>query len=486
VRTSLLLLGIALCLALAPVQVHADTALPARSQGRQVVDKMVFPPMKFNVPRVGTEVLRRVLPNGMVVWMVPDPTLPRVRARLVVRGGTLHESLPQHGLVALTSTVQRTGGTRNLPPEDLDRRLELEAIELDSGFADEISLLDLDVLSGGLETGLELLAEVARHPRFDAAQLEIAREQLHEELRRQNDTPGRIAQREFPYLLFGQDPSGRRLSWPTVQALSQEDLRAWHARIWTPDRAFLAVAGDFEPEALMARLERVFGDWKPNGTTLPEVPRLGTEPGGGVFLVERPLNQSHVVMGHLGISRDDPDLEAIQVMDYILGSGSFSSRLVEKVRNRAGLAYSVGSKVTTDDPRRGRFQVVFQTRTDATRRAIDLVRAEIDGLREKPVSAAELQQARGSLLNSMVSWFDNPFRTAWRFMELELQGRPYEHFQTRMDKLRAVTQADVQRVARRVLQPDRMVFLVVGQSDGFDASLEDLGKVQKVELETVP
>ncbi|NMA27669.1 MAG: insulinase family protein [Burkholderiales bacterium] len=483
-RIPFLLLGIVLGLMLTPV--HADTTLPTRSRGRQAVDKMVFPPMKFKLPQVGDEVLRRVLSNGMVVWMVPDSTLPWVRARLAVRGGTLHESLPQHGLVALTSTVQRTGGTRNLSPEELHRKLELEAIELYSDFSAEFSLLELDFLSEGLETGLELLSEVARHPRFDAAQLEIAREQFHEELRRQNDTPSRITHREFPYLVFGEDPSGRKLSWPTLQTISREDLLAWHARIWTPDRAFLAVAGDFEPDALMARLESVFGDWKPNGVALPEVPSLGTEPANGVFLVERPLNQSHVVMGHMGISRHDPDLEPIEVMDYILGSGSFSSRLVERIRNRAGLAYSVSSRIGIKDPRRGSFRIAFQTRTDATHRAIDMVRTEIEELREQPVSEAELQQARASLLNSMVSWFDNPFQTVCRFMDLELQGKPYDYFQTRMDNLRAITREDVQRVARRVLQPDRLILLVVGNSEGFDASLEDLGPVQKVELQTVP
>lgn len=483
-RTSVALLLTFLCAFTAPVRAEAPP--PARSQGSRIVEKMTFPPMRFELPKVGTQVHRRVLSNGIVLWMVPDSTLPRVRARLAVRGGSLHESLAKHGVVALTSTVQRTGGIRSLGPEELDRRLEIEAIRLDSGFSEEISFLDLDVLSPGLATGLELLAEMARHPRFDAGQLEIAREQIHEDLRRQNDSPGRIAHREFPYLLFGEDPSGRKLGWPSVQALSREDLQAWHARIWTPERAFMAVAGDFEPEALVAGLERVFGDWRPAAASLPELPSLGEDPPGGVFLVERPLNQSHVVIGHRGVSRQDPDVEAIQVMDYILGSGGFSSRLVERVRNRAGLAYSVGSQIGTDDPRRGSFQVVFQTRTDATRRAIDLVRAEIEGLRDRPVPAAELQQARASLLNSMVSWFDNPFRTAWRFAGLELRGLPFDHFQTRMDKLRALTQADIQRVARRVLQPERLVYLVVGQSDGFDASLEDLGKVQKVELETVP
>jgi zinc protease len=115
-----------------------------------------------------------------------------------------------------------------------------------------------------------------------------------------------------------------------------------------------------------------------------------------------------------------------------------------------------------------------------------MVRTEIEELRGQPVSEAELQQARASLLNSMVSWFDNPFQTVCRFMDLELQGKPYDYFQTRMDNLRAITREDVQRVARRVLQPDRLILLVVGNSEGFDASLEDLGPVQKVELQTVP
>ncbi len=473
-------------LVLAPQVAGARQTPPASSPGSRIVDKMRFPPLNWKIPRVGVEVSRRVLSNGVVVYLLPDAALPRVQARLLVRGGRLHEPLDKFGMAELASIVQRSGGTKAYSPKELDRRLEIAAIDLETGLSDETSSVGLDVLKDGLPAGLELLAQVALHPRFDREQFEIAREQMHEALRRQNDRPGWIVDRELPYLLYGDDPAGRKLRWPELQALKVEDLQAWHSRLWTPERAFLAVAGDFEPEALMPELERIFGSWPANGVPLPEVPALGAEPEAGVFQVERSLNQSHVALGHLGVARDDPDREAIQVMDFILGSGSFSSRLVEQVRNREGLAYSVGSTVSTDTLRRGVFQVTFQTRSNATRKALDLVRAEIVRLREHPVSAAELRQARASLLNSMVFRFDDPFETVGRLMSLEARGLPSDYYQTWTQRVQEVTIADVQRVARRVLQPERLVILVVGDPSAFDRTLDDLGKVRRLELEIVP
>lgn len=476
---------------LAPAAVRAEPhggVVPPgrRSPGSRLVQGMAFPPFRWQVPRLGVQVQRRTLSNGVVVYLLRDSTLPRVQASLVVRGGSLHEPLERHGVALMASELQRTGGTRSHSPEELDRILEVEALDLETGLSSETSYVRLDVLRDHLSSGLELLAEVALHPRFDARQLEITREQFHESLRRRNDRPADVVNREFPHLLFGDDPEGRMLRWPPLQALGVGDLQDWHGLLWTPDRAFLAVAGDFEPEALTAELERVLGAWRPNGRPLPAPPEVGADPPAGVFLVERAVNQSSVILGHLGVSREDPDREALQVLDYILGAGSFSSRLVERVRNREGLAYSINSTVQVDTPRRGMVLVSFQTRSGATRKALDLALEEFRRIREEPVTGAELEQARASLVNSMVFRFDQPFETVRRLMGLEIQGFPADHYEAWARRLQAVTAADVQRVARRVLRPERLVTLVLGQSSAFEAPLDDLGPVRLVVPEVVP
>lgn len=487
----LLLTLLAAALLLAPAQAqHGRGGAPVdesrRSAGGRAVEKMKFPPLTWSVPQVGRDVERLVLSNGVVVYLLRDATLPRVQASLVVRGGGLYEPLEKHGLADLTADLMRTGGTAAFTPEEVDRRLEVKAIDLETGISAETTYVRLDVLKGELSPGLEMLAEVALRPRFDPKQIEVTRQQVHESLRRQNDRPAQIAGREFPHLVYGEHPFGRKLRWPTVQGLTREDMQAWHTRLWTPDRAFLAVAGDFERDALVAELERVFAGWKPNGLALPGVPAQPEDPSGGVFLVERKLNQSSVMVGHLGVDRQDPDREAIQVLNYILGGGSFSSRLMEEVRNRAGLAYSVSSSFDVGSVQRGLFMASFQTRADATRQALDLVLAEIRGIREEPVTAAELRQAKDSLVNGMVFQFDQPFEIVRRLMTLEIQGLPADYYETWARKVGAVTAADVQRVARRVLQPDRLVLLVVGEPKSFDKPLEDLGPVKRVELDEVP
>lgn len=487
-RFLVLVLAAALC-APASAQPHGGGGAPLdptkKSAGGRLVETMRFPPLNWKVPQVGREVERLQLSNGMVVYLLPDPTLPRVQALLSVRGGSLNEPLEKHGMAEITADLMRTGGTEKHTPEELDRVLEIDAISISTGVGDETTGVALDVMKDKVGEGLDLLAEVALRPRFDPKQLEILREQVHEVLRRQNDRPSDIVFREFPYLIYGEHPSGRKVQWPVVKGLTREDLQAWHRGIYTPSRAWLTVAGDFDRTAMVAELERVFGGWTSSGAPLAEPAAVPSDPEPSVYLVEKQINQSNVILGHLGVTREDPDRYAIEVLNYILGGGSFTSRLMESVRNRAGLAYSVSSSFDLGSPDRGLFFASFQTRADATHQALDLVLSEIGRMRTAPVTAAELAGAKQALVNRMVFAFDTPDETVRRLVRLEIEDRPRDYYETYAAGIQAVTAQDLQRVAQRVLRPDRLVVLVVGDPSKFDRPLDDIGPVQKVELQEV-
>ncbi len=225
-----------------------------------------------------------------------------------------------------------------------------------------------------------------------------------------------------------------------------------------------------------------FDGWEPKDVTFPEVPKVTNRPKPGVFLIDKDLTQSNIRFGLLGINEYNPDRFAIAIMNYILGGGSFTSRMTTEVRSNMGLAYSVGCGFQTSSRDLGTFYAFCQTKTETTHKAISEMVRQIRKIREEEVTDYELKSAKDSYINRFVFRFTNPSSIVSQLMRLEYEELPRDFYETYLDKVRAVTKKDVLRVAKEYLKPDKMTFLVVGNVDGFDAPLDEFGKVTKLEL----
>lgn len=457
--------------------------LSMKSPGAQSIQQMQFPALEWKILVVGQQLQRCVLSNGIVVYMQNDHTTPMIEVGVLVKGGKLYESFDNAGISGFSCSLQRRGGTRSLSPKELAEKLEIAGLELQSSSGSETVGLSMKMLQNKLDMGLELLADVACNPRFDAAEAEIIREKYHEALRRANDRPSNILGREFMFAMYGDDPNGRRPNWDVLKKLSVDDLRRWHALEWTPDRAFIAVAGNFEYADMVNKLESSFGGWKPNGLALPSIPVApqATAAAPGVWIADKALTQSSVRLGHLGVSRSYTHSAALEVMNYILGGGTFSSRLVDQIRTKEGLAYSVYSDASALDLRRGTVSIGFQTKVASTRRAIDIALEQVQSMREKPVSPQEIEQAKNSLINSTVFEFATPMATVVSLLRLEIMGRPSNYYQERLNNLRSVTSEQVQLCAQEIWHPEALVFTVVGSKQDLQSQLESLGPIHTIE-----
>jgi len=202
-----------------------------------------------------------------------------------------------------------------------------------------------------------------------------------------------------------------------------------------------------------------------------------------VNYIFKDVPQTTIRMGHLGVKRDNPDFFALSVMNDILGSGGFASRLFQEVRTRQGLAYSAGSIFQPGDFDLGIFLAYSETKSASTLRAITALLDEIKRIREEPVSDEELKQAKDSFLNSFVFSFANPTQIVTRQMRLEYLGLPEDFLDTFRDRVAQVTQKDVLRVAQKYLKPEGLIILTVGRQDDFDSPLSTLGKVHEILLE---
>lgn len=469
-----LLVALALAALLAPA--HADYPfLETRPESISIGALEFSPP----------EPERRVLPNGMVVYLLPNHELPLFQATAHFKAGSIYEPAEKLGLASLTGVVMRTGGTEEKTGDELDQELELLAARVETAISRETGSASVSTLKKDIDTGLAIFADVLRRPAFREDKLELARKQMLEAIRRQNDDPSEVARREFSRLLYGADnPWGRVPTVETVNAVRRQDLVEFHRRFLHPNNVILAASGDFEPDELMAKIEKLFGDWPKQEVRFPEVAPVPSELEPTVYLIRRDAPQTIVRWGHFGMRRHSEDRPAVEVMNFILGAGDFSSRLVREIRTNRGLAYQVGGLVT-EGTDRGVFVALALTKTESTAETAGLIRQVIRDMIEKAPTEEEVRLAKEALLNSYVFEYESPESLVNAHASNELLGYPRDYLRTYPERIQKVTVADVYAAARKYLHPDRMMLLVVGgppESEG----LSTFGPVKEIQLEGAP
>jgi zinc protease len=436
-------------------------------------------PPKF--PKLGNEIERVVLPNGMILYLQEDHRLPLLDAVAFVRTGTYYEPASEIGRASLVGDVLRTGGTKNYPPEKLEERLDFISADLSVSMGAEECVVQLNVPQKDADEGLRIFADVLRNPAFDESRVDLAKQQTMFRLRSSNDNPAPMIRREFNRLMFTEaHPSGRTPTLDQIAQIGRDDLIQFHGKFFHPNQVMLGLTGDFNKAAMLAKIRDIFGDWPKADVELPPLPKVNPEPKPGVYYIPRPLNQSTIRMGHWGTNRDNPNRFAIDLMDSILGGSSFSARLVKRVRNDEGLAYDVGSAFPTNQRDTSFFLVVAQTKTESTVQAIDSILDEVRKMKEAPVSKDEFDTAKEMFLYSYVFRFAEPGRQMSALMNLEYDGLPADYLEKEFAGYKAVTSEDVERVARQYLHTDQLMIFVVGDFPKFAEGLAKFGEPKEV------
>ncbi|NCR53147.1 MAG: insulinase family protein [Microcystis aeruginosa L211-07] len=450
---------------------------PAIAQTPRHFTDLTFPPLpEVTVPKYE----RYQLDNGMVVYLVEDRSLPLVSGTAMIRTGGRLESGEKVGLADITGTVLRSGGTENHPSNVLNQLLEQRAALVETSIDLNNGTASFSTLSEDLETVFNLFAEVLRSPAFENQRVELAKVQEKGAIARRNDDPDDIASREFKKLIYGDNsPYARTVEYSTLANIDRQDLIDFYRTYVRPDQIILGIVGDFDSPSMKALINKTFGDWKNPATTPKIVTPSATQKNlQGVFVVNQPqLTQSTVLLGHLGGRLDSPDYPALTVLNEILSG--FGGRLFNEVRSRQGLAYSVYGVWNSRYDYPGLFIAGGQTRTDATVPFIKAILGEIERLRNQPVTAKELADAKNAILNSFVFKFEKPAQNLSRLMTYEYYGYPQDFIFRYQQAVKGVTIADIQRVAQQYLQPNQIVTLVVGNEQEIQPPLSSLGTTVK-------
>lgn len=434
-------------------------------------------------------IVKRTLSNGLPVWIVAQHEVPVASVSLIVKSGGTADPSGKFGLASLTAAMLDEGaGARDAL--ELADAIDYLGASLGTGAGFDASSVTLYTPVERLGDALAIMADVAIRPTFAEKELERLRKERLTSLLQIKDNPPAIGSVAFPRLVYGETHrygTGLAGTTTSLAGLTGADLKAFHASHYHPGNAHLIVVGDVKPDAAVAMLETSFGSWKAAATPAPAVKALtAPEPNARtVFLIDKPgAAQSIIRIGWSGVPRSTPDYYAIQVLNTILG-GSFTSRLNTNLRETHGYAYGAGSNF---DMRlhAGPFTAAANVQTDKTSESLTEFFKELTAI-GTPMSAEELDKAKNYLALGYPADFETTQDIASKLSELVIYGLPESTFNEYVSKIQAVTAADVERVAKKYVTPDRFAVVVVGDLKTIEAGVRtlNLGTVRIVPLDEI-
>jgi zinc protease len=426
---------------------------------------------------------RRVeLPNGMVLFLQEDHELPLINGVIRVRGGGRDEPAEKAGLSEIYGEVWRTGGTKSKTGDQLDDFLESRAAQVETADGEDSTSLSWSSLKGDFDEVFPQILDILEHPEFRQEKIDLAKKQLLSAIARRNDDVEEIAHRESAKLAYGADnPYAREPEPYTVAAVTRDDLRQWHKRTVVPNNMILGIVGDFDSAAMEKKLRQAFADL-PRGEPFPKSDIEFRTPQPGIYFIQKEdVNQSSITMVDLGTDRRSPDYYALVVMNELFGGG-FASRLFSTIRTKLGLAYGVGGGVGTAFDHPGVIRFSMETKSGSTATAIDALRQQIQQLVKGGVTPQEVKRAKDTILNSFIFQFDSKEKVLAEQIRYGFYGYPPDFLERFRAGIEKVTPADVERVARKYVHPDRLSILVVGNDKEFDRNLSTFGKVIPIDI----
>ena len=405
-------------------------------------------------------VQRMELSNQMVLLFSEEHSLPFVTLQILLDAGSRRDPSGEEGAAHLTAQGLLLG-TATRGEKAINEELDFMGASLSSSAGRDYATLSLRVLKKDLERGLDLFLEVLTRPAFPPGEVKREIQKTLAAIQAAEDQPEEVAEKAFQENLYLNGPyrhpvEGTKKSLPSMTPLT---LSRFYRAHYLPNHSILAIVGDINQEEIRSKFVPRLEKW-PQG-------QISDAPLANVFAkepkrvkIDRMLTQASIILGQAGVSRENPDYYALTVMNYILGGGGFSSRLMEEIRNKKGLAYSVNSFF---DPGKlpGSFQVALQTKNASARDAISIAREQMKRIQAEPVSEKEIEGAKKYLIGSFPMRMDTQGKMVNFLLQVEFfkLGSDYPEKYPRL--IQSISREEVLRVARKYLHPDLCILVVV-------------------------
>lgn len=453
-------------------------------------DDLVFEELEYQPPKPTD--YRHELKCGATAYVAENYEVPTFQMTVLIRTGSMYEPIEKAGLANMTGYLMRNGGVEGMTAQELDERLGYLAGEVSVSIRESRGAARLFCLSKDIDEGLALLGKVLRTPVFDQGALDRYRADVLSEMEQRNASTSAIESREWGLLMYGDHPCTipHRRTEQSVNAITREDMIAFHRMYFFPKNFIFAVSGDFKTDRILAKLNEMLDGWPDQPLDLPEVPDQIPDPNPGVYMIKKEdVNQSRIRVGHVGVKRGVEDEHALIVMNHILGGGGFTSRITRRVRSDEGLAYSTGSRFDRPVLYPGTFRAWFQTKHATAAFGTSLIVDEIKRMRTEKCEDETVKNAKASLISNVVNPFNSKNSIVNTFADDDYTDRPDDYWQNYAKNMEAVTSEDVLAAAEKYLHPENLVFLVVGDpeaaqegSDKHEVRFSDFGDIEILPL----
>jgi zinc protease len=405
-----------------------------------------------------------VLPNGLHLLFCEEHSLPFVTFQLLIDAGSSRDPSKEEGLSHVTAKGLLMGTPKHSLTA-LNEELDFMGVSLDASSGRDYATLALLILKKDLDKGLDLFLEVLTQPIFPEAEIRREVERTLAAIQSAEDQPGWVAEREFQNALYLEGPyrhpvEGTKESLPQI---TRDSVLRFFQTYYHPHHAILTVVGDINYDEIRTMLLPRLGKW-PKG----EIPKKDFKSifakGMKTIKIDRKITQANIILGQGGVTRGNRDFYALTVMNYILGGGGFASRLMEEIRNKRGLAYSVDSFF---DPGKypGSFQIVLQTKNASAQEAISIALQQMKRIREEKVAEKDLEGAKKYLIGNFPMRFDTQGKLANFLTQVEYYGLGLDYPEKYRSLIESVTREEVLRVAKAYLHPENYILVIVGNME---------------------
>ena len=445
-------------------------------------ERQAPPPVGQPIAPVLPKPVERTLANGLRVVVAHSSDLPLVTADLTIRTGGWADPAGLSGVAGMTADML-TEGTKTRTARAIASQTEALGANLGSGASLEASSVTLNMMPDKLDVGMAIMADVARNPAFAAEELERQRAQSLDGLRVAYQEPGQVSAYAAAPIVFGGTPFGHVASGTpaSIARLKPADLAALHGAWYRPDNAILVLTGDITPEQGFALAEKTFGSWARPAAPLPKPPVINPQAKPRTIVLDLPgTGQAAVNLAKVGIPRSDPDYYSGIVANTLLGGG-YSSRLNLEIRVKRGLSYGASSNLSANRTT-GSFRAAAQTKNETAPQVLDLIVEQMAALGAAPASVDELGARKSNLVGSYGRRLATTGGLADILGNLALYGVPLDEITRYTSRVEAVTPAQAQAFAARVMDPAKASVIIAGDAKTFAAAL----KAKRPDLEVIP
>ncbi|MGB8735891.1 MAG: pitrilysin family protein [Rhodomicrobium sp.] len=409
--------------------------------------------------------------HGIEAWLVEDHSRPIMSLQFAFASGTAQDPDGKPGVATFVSGMLDEGAG-NLDSEAFQNRLEDLAAKMSVSASYDHMMASFQTLTENREEALKLLQMALTSPHFKPEDVERIREQIVANLRVEEKDPNKAASNEWFKLAFGSHPYGHPTNGTleSVAAITPADLHDYVKKNFARDNLKIAVVGDIDAAQLGDTLDRIFGEL-PEKSVRKAVPEVVWGSESKQRILPMPNPQSVVQFGFQGLKRNDPDFIPAYILNYVVGGGGFSSKLMQEVREKRGLAYSVYTYLHPLE-HAGIFAGGVATENKTVGQSLDLIKAELERAANEGLTEKELRTAKDFLIGSFALRFDTSGKIASQLLAIQLDNLGIDYIERRNGEIEAITVQDIKRVAKRMMEPKNLIVTVAGEPEGIrDAGL---------------